>query len=125
METTRTDNGRPSRGNRPAPRNDERHALRVRGIAGSQEVRDLMADVQVLLALVAHVADPEIARLKLKLESGMATARHALAVGSEHVQRTAANGLKAGDAYVRERPWQSVGVAAAVGALVGFVVGKR
>jgi ElaB/YqjD/DUF883 family membrane-anchored ribosome-binding protein len=33
--------------------------------------------------------------------------------------------MAAGDEYVRDRPWQAVGVAAAAGLLVGLLVGRR
>jgi ElaB/YqjD/DUF883 family membrane-anchored ribosome-binding protein len=49
---------------------------------GSQEVRNLMADMQDLLDRVAHVADPEIARLRAKIERGLATAKKTLADGT-------------------------------------------
>lgn len=93
--------------------------------AGSQEVRHLMADVQDLLSRVAHVADPEIARLRTKVEAGMASAKHALADGSAQVQRQARQAAEAGDHYVRTQPWQAVGIAAAAGLLVGFLAGRR
>jgi ElaB/YqjD/DUF883 family membrane-anchored ribosome-binding protein len=56
-------------------------ALELKGTS-SQEVRNLMADMQDLLDRVAHVADPEIARLRAKIERGLATAKKTLADGT-------------------------------------------
>lgn len=93
--------------------------------AGSQEASHLMADIQDLLSRVAHVADPEIARLRMKVEAGMASAKTALADGTAQVQRQAREAAAAGDDYVRTQPWQAVGIAAAAGLLVGFLAGRR
>jgi ElaB/YqjD/DUF883 family membrane-anchored ribosome-binding protein len=93
--------------------------------AGGQEVQDLMADVHDLLGRVAHVADPEIARLRTKVEAGLATAKTAIGEGADQIRKTASDAMASGDDYVRDRPWQAVGVAAAAGLLVGFLVGRR
>ena len=92
---------------------------------GGQEVRTLLADVQDLVGRVAHVADPEIARLRIRIESGLATTRKALADGTDQVQRQAKAAMATGDRYVHEQPWQSVGIAAVAGLLVGFLVARR
>jgi ElaB/YqjD/DUF883 family membrane-anchored ribosome-binding protein len=90
-----------------------------------QEVPNLSADVQNLLGRVAHVADPEIARLRTRIERGLTTAKKTLVDGTDRVQRQAKNILTTGDGYVRDRPWQAVGVAAAVGLFLGFLVARR
>jgi ElaB/YqjD/DUF883 family membrane-anchored ribosome-binding protein len=90
-----------------------------------QEVPNLSADVQNLLGRVAHVADPEITRLRTRIERGLATAKKTLADGTDRVQRQAKDMLATGDGYVRDRPWQAVGVAAAVGLFLGFLVARR
>jgi ElaB/YqjD/DUF883 family membrane-anchored ribosome-binding protein len=93
-------------------------------IAG-QEVHDLMADVQNLLGQLAHVADPEIARLRGKVAGALAQAQRVVSDGAEQVQRHARRVIHVGDDYVRDRPWQSIGVAAAAGIVVGFLVARR
>src|SRR5271166_2823419 len=90
-----------------------------------QEGLNLTADVQNLLGRIAHVADPEIARLRAKIERGLATARKTFADGTDRVQRHAKDAMTAGDSYVRDRPWHAVGIAAAAGLIVGFLVGRR
>lgn len=91
----------------------------------SEEFRDLMSDVQALLGRVAHVADPEIARLRAKLEHGIAAARLNSESRLNQVRRRAVDAVSAGDGYVRDRPWQSIGVAALAGVIVGVLVGRR
>jgi len=101
---------------------DTAHRVRENG---GQEVRTLLADVQDLVGRVAHVADPEIARLRVRIESGLATTRKVLVDGTDQVQRQAKAAMATSDRYVHEQPWQSVGIAAGVGLLVGFLIARR
>ena len=90
-----------------------------------QEVSDLISDMQDLLGRVGHLADPEINLLRTRIEHGIAVAKQTLADGSSRVQRTARQALTAGDGYVRDQPWQAVGIAASVGLAVGILVARR
>ncbi len=93
--------------------------------ARGEEFNNLMTDVQALLDRVGHVVDPEISRLRLKVEEAMAAANWAPPGRMTEVRRRAKNMLSAGDGYVRDRPWQSAGIAALVGVVVGILVGRR
>ncbi len=115
MESILNDNG-------PAIRGD---ANMQKPGAGGREMSSLKADVQDLLRRVAHVADPEIARLRIKLGRALTSTKRVLADGTDQVQRRAKDAMTAGDSYVREQPWQAVGIAAAAGLLVGFLIARR
>jgi len=91
----------------------------------TSEVSNLVADVQDLLSRLAHVADPEVARVLARVEQALATAKRALADGTDRVQRQAKNAVSVGDLYVRDNPWQAVGIAAAAGFVVGVLVARR
>jgi len=93
--------------------------------AAGQATNDLTEDVRDLLGRIAHVADPEIARLRIKIDGALSTAKRAMADGTDQVQRQIKDTLHASDQYVRDRPWQSIGIAAAAGIVVGFLIGKR
>jgi ElaB/YqjD/DUF883 family membrane-anchored ribosome-binding protein len=92
---------------------------------GSQEVYDLIEDVEELVGRVGEAADPEIARLRTKVEQAVSTAKKSLTQGAEHVQRKARAAMDAGDGYVRDKPWQALGVAALAGLVLGFFVARR
>lgn len=94
-------------------------------VESTADVHNLLADIQDLLGQLAHVADPDIARVRARLSESLATARRAVAEGTEQVRTQVRNGVRGGDAYVRNQPWQAVGIAAAAGLLVGFLVAKR
>jgi ElaB/YqjD/DUF883 family membrane-anchored ribosome-binding protein len=93
--------------------------------AGSQEVSNLMTDVEDLVGRIGDAADPEIARLRAKVEQGVATARKSLARGAEQAQRKAQDVMDAGDEYVHDEPWKAIGVAALAGLVAGLMVNRR
>jgi len=125
MEATFNDNGQAIRGEVKPHEANPADAARKRRETGSKEVANLIADVQDLLSRLAHVADPEIARLRTKVERGLAGAKTALADGAGHLKRQANSAMQAGDSYVRTQPWQAVGIAAAAGLVVGVLVARR
>jgi ElaB/YqjD/DUF883 family membrane-anchored ribosome-binding protein len=109
-----------------------RDAARQARSAANQEVRRLIADVEDLIRRVGDAADPELARLRAKVESAVATTKTAIAEGksaisegADQVQRQAKEALQAGDRYVRDQPWEAIGIAALAGIAIGFLVGRR
>jgi ElaB/YqjD/DUF883 family membrane-anchored ribosome-binding protein len=96
-----------------------------RSSGSGREIRNLTADVQDLWSRLAHVADPEIARLRAKVGRSLVRAKRTLAGGTARVQRHAKNAMTAGDSYVRDNPWQAVGIAAVAGLVVGLLVARR
>jgi len=102
-----------------------RQAARQARVAANHEVRKLIADVEELLRRVGDAADPELARLRAKVESTVATTKKAISDGTEQVQRQAKEAFEASDRYVRDQPWQAIGIAAIAGLAIGFLVGRR
>jgi ElaB/YqjD/DUF883 family membrane-anchored ribosome-binding protein len=100
--------------------------------AGSAEWRKLVADVEDLVKKVANVDDAEIAEIRGKVEATLARAKStagegaaALREGAAAVRDRAGEVSEATDEYVRENPWAAIGIAAAVGIVIGFVAGRR
>jgi ElaB/YqjD/DUF883 family membrane-anchored ribosome-binding protein len=102
-----------------------RQAARQARVAANHEVRKLIADVEELLRRVGDAADPELARLRAKLESTVATTKKAISDGTEQVQRQAKEAFEASDRYVRDQPWEAIGIAAIAGLAIGLLVGRR
>jgi ElaB/YqjD/DUF883 family membrane-anchored ribosome-binding protein len=102
-----------------------REAARQARVAANQEVRKLVADVEELIRRVGDAADPELARLRAKVESTLATTKKAISDGTEQVQRQAKDAFEASDRYVRDQPWEAVGIAALAGLAIGLLVGRR
>ncbi len=125
METTFNDNGRMNRPDPTKVKNELGDTARQWRSSTGQEISDLMTDVQDLVGRVANVADPEVARLRAKVTDAMSAAKSSLARGSDTVRQSAKDAMNAGDSYVREQPWQAIGVAAAAGLVVGFLIARR
>jgi ElaB/YqjD/DUF883 family membrane-anchored ribosome-binding protein len=88
----------------------------------SDELRAFIADVEELLKKVAHVSDADIARVRNKVSAALTDVRRVASETADGVRDRARVALDATDDYVRDRPWTAVGVAAALGVLVGIGV---
>jgi len=117
---------RASQHNGGSARDAVREASRQARAEVSHEVDKLIDEVENLMRRVADAADPEIRRLRGEVQSAIADTKRALNDRSGWVQRQATRAREAFDAsdrYVREQPWQTVGIAAVTGLLIGCLVG--
>jgi ElaB/YqjD/DUF883 family membrane-anchored ribosome-binding protein len=93
--------------------------------ASGGEWRRLVADVEDLVKKVANVDDAEIAEIRGKVVDTLAKAKSAAGEGAAAVRARAGEASEATDVYVHENPWAAIGVAAAIGIVIGFVAGRR
>jgi ElaB/YqjD/DUF883 family membrane-anchored ribosome-binding protein len=91
----------------------------------SNEWKNLVADVEDLVKKVANVDDAEIAEIRGRVEDTLAKARTTAGAGLAAVRGRADEVSDATDEYVRENPWAAIGIAAAIGIVIGFVAGRR
>lgn len=91
----------------------------------ASELGNLIADVEDLLKKVTNVSDVDIAQLRARLEQKIEVAKETLATSGRQVAQTAKDAAKATDDYVRKSPWQSVGIAALIGAALGYAFSRR
>ena len=89
------------------------------------EWRNLVADVEDLIKKVANVKDAEIAEIRSKVEHTLAQAKDAATQGVANIRGFTRDAQRATDEYVHESPWAAIGVAAAVGVLIGFLSATR
>jgi ElaB/YqjD/DUF883 family membrane-anchored ribosome-binding protein len=101
----------------------ERSARRRSAVAS--EWRDLVADVEDLLRKVANVSDAEIAQVRERVQRTLASAKSSASAGARRARGYAEDATHATEEYVRESPWTAVGLAAAVGVLIGFIASRR
>ncbi len=122
METTGNESNRADpRTIRGAAREAAQHAGSVAG----EEVQNLIADVEDLMSRVSDAADPEVRRLRSKVAAAVTTAKKAIAGGVEQVQGQASEAIEASDRFVRNQPWEAIGIAALAGVAVGFLLARR
>jgi ElaB/YqjD/DUF883 family membrane-anchored ribosome-binding protein len=89
------------------------------------EVRNLIADVEDLIARIADLNDADVATVRSKVMATVQSAKETLADSADALRRQAQRAASGADEYVRESPWVAVGLAALVGAVVGILVARR
>jgi ElaB/YqjD/DUF883 family membrane-anchored ribosome-binding protein len=85
------------------------------------EWRDLVADIEDLIKQVGGLDDAGIAQVRDRITAALGGIKARMANGAEQV-RDVTGTL---DDYVRNKPWQSLGVAAVAGLLLGLMLSSR
>lgn len=89
------------------------------------DLKAVITDAEELLSLTADQAGEGAVKLRAKVQARLASARQRLVeVQGRAVERAKAAG-QAADHYVHEKPWHAIGAAAAVGMVIGLLVGRR
>lgn len=117
-----TDRG--SNGTRRFGREAKRGAARISSRA-SPEFSDLIADVEDLLHKVGYIADTEVAQVRERVQEKLTRAKDNLTNEGLRIVTAARNVAGATDDYVHENPWQSTGMAALAGVVLGFLIFRR
>jgi len=63
--------------------------------------------------------------MRAKVEDTLAKAKTSASAGIAAVRGRTDEVTEATDEYVRENPWAVIGIAAAVGIVIGFIAGRR
>ena len=85
------------------------------------ESEHLMEDAQALLTATAHVAEEKVVEARKRLTAAIEKGKETW----NNVSEKAVAGAKATDQVIRDHPYQSIGVALGVGALIGFLLSRR
>ena len=93
--------------------------------AASSEIKNLIADVEDLIARIADLKDADVARVRGKVQRAVEATKQSLADGADSIRQHAQNVASTADDYVRDSPWQAIGIAALVGAVVGILATRR
>jgi ElaB/YqjD/DUF883 family membrane-anchored ribosome-binding protein len=109
------------RAGREAAADFRRRSANVRDYA-SDEVRAFLADVEDLVKKVANVGDADVARLRSRVSGAIGDVRQAVGDTADSLRDRARLAVSVTDDYVHERPWTAIGLAAAVGIIVGVGV---
>jgi ElaB/YqjD/DUF883 family membrane-anchored ribosome-binding protein len=96
----------------------------VKSVA-ADEIKNLIADVEDLVARIADLKDADVARVRTRVIRAVDVAKESLTDSADTLRRQAQRAASGADDFVRESPWQAVGLAAVVGAVVGILVTRR
>lgn len=89
------------------------------------EFQDVLSDIEDLVKTTTSLTGEDLTRAKAKISERVASAKQTVALMAGAITDRARKTVKVTDGYVHEQPWQSIGIGAALGLLVGFVLARR
>ena len=89
--------------------------------ATSNDMGTLAEDARALMAATADVAGEKVAEARARLAAALESAKEI----ASRVRNKAVESAKAADEAVRDNPYQAIGIAFGVGALVGYLAMRR
>jgi ElaB/YqjD/DUF883 family membrane-anchored ribosome-binding protein len=99
-------------------------ARSVSDVANGQ-VRNFLDNVEDLTKALKDVDTPDIAKVRAKVKIALAAAQSAMADTASQLRDQAQQAGKRTDTFVRDNPWQVIGIAALVGLAVGIFASRR
>jgi ElaB/YqjD/DUF883 family membrane-anchored ribosome-binding protein len=111
-------------------------AAKTAGDYANGQINSFLENVEDLTKALKDVETPDVARVRAKVKIALAAAKSAVADTasqisdratdmSREVGRHARHYGKQTDTYVRDNPWQVIGIAAVVGLAVGILASRR
>jgi ElaB/YqjD/DUF883 family membrane-anchored ribosome-binding protein len=93
--------------------------------ASSSEFSNFISDIEHLIRSMTTLTGKDLERAKEKLAERVEAAKVTLTEAGGRIAETARQSARATDTYVHDHPWQSVGVGAILGLLLGIAVSRR
>jgi ElaB/YqjD/DUF883 family membrane-anchored ribosome-binding protein len=91
----------------------------------AREYLAFLSDVEDLISSATTLTSEDLAHAKARLSARITAAKASIVGASGAVSGQVRSGAMATDGYVRAQPWQAVGISAAVGVLIGYLLGRR
>ena len=88
-------------------------------------MRRVVEDAEELLRETAGLAGERVSEVRERASDSLRSAREQLGTLEQEVLTRAKEAARDADGYVREHPWQAVGIAAGVGLLLGILISRR
>ena len=88
---------------------------------GENDMGTLAEDARALMAATADVAGDKVAEARRRLTAALDSGKQVFG----RVRERAVEGAKAADELVRENPYQTLVIAFGVGAVIGYLLGRR
>jgi ElaB/YqjD/DUF883 family membrane-anchored ribosome-binding protein len=105
--------------------NDATQTLKDSQTRLSRDVRAVVDDAEALLRHAVRDAGEGYDDARSRLERSLKTARSELECVEHAVLDNARRAKQATDQYVHQHPWQSMGIGAGVGLLLGMLISRR
>lgn len=91
----------------------------------TRDFQTVVTDAQELLRTIGSEGDAKLNEVKSRLQTSFNVARQRLGDLQSSVADSAKAAAQSTDDYVSGNPWQAVGIGAAAGLLVGFLIARR
>jgi ElaB/YqjD/DUF883 family membrane-anchored ribosome-binding protein len=89
------------------------------------DMKAVIADAEDLMHATANQAGEKVTAARARAQESLRAAKEELRRLEEIAEDRARAAVKATDEYVHQNPWQSVGIAAAIGVVIGMLIGRR
>jgi ElaB/YqjD/DUF883 family membrane-anchored ribosome-binding protein len=89
------------------------------------QVNNFLDNVEDLTKALKDVDSPDIAKVRAKVKIALAAAKSAVSDTASQLRDQAQQVGKRTDTFVRDNPWQVIGIAALVGLAVGIFASRR
>ncbi|NBA96827.1 YqjD family protein [Pseudomonas sp. R5(2019)] len=89
------------------------------------DFQTLVADTEKLLEHTATLAGDQADELRAQIHDSLLRARETLKLTEASLRQRGEAAVTATEDYVRDNPWQSVGIAAGVGFVLGLLATRR
>jgi len=90
-----------------------------------QDFRAIASDAEELLKATANQTGERVTAARARVEGTLRDARERLEELEEGAMARGRQAVKRTDEYVHDNPWQAIGVAGAVGLLLGMLISRR
>jgi ElaB/YqjD/DUF883 family membrane-anchored ribosome-binding protein len=90
-----------------------------------EDLRLVIKDAEDLLRSTGQQVDEGYRLARARFESTLSGARSNLTTLEERVADGARDALETTQQYVKENPWQAVGIGALTGLAIGLLIGRR
>jgi ElaB/YqjD/DUF883 family membrane-anchored ribosome-binding protein len=89
------------------------------------DFRTVMTDIEALMSAGANFTGAEGAALRARIQERLDVAKRRAIELQHEAAEQARRAAHATDSFVHEHPWQAIGVAAALGAVLGMLIARR
>lgn len=89
------------------------------------DIKSVISDAEEMLSATADQAGEKVNNLRARIQVRLHDAKLRLVDAEEALLAKTKAAARATDEYVHDSPWTAIGVAAAVGVVLGLALGRR
>jgi ElaB/YqjD/DUF883 family membrane-anchored ribosome-binding protein len=90
-----------------------------------KDLREVLVDTEDLVWATAGQTADRIEKVRARAEESLRNSGTRIQAASNDVQAAAQDGMRKVESRVRANPWTAVGIVAAIGLVVGILLGRK